>query len=117
MKKACSLLPLLLPMIFTAAAGANVIDEARSAALWYVYTLKATVGRAVREQGVVRAMEVCNSEAIRLTADLFRQSGLALKLTSLRVRNSGNEPSPAERRILEELSKAQGEGNLPEELI
>jgi hypothetical protein len=104
-------------LLFAVGAAAATLDDARTAAMWYLSTLKATTAKALQEKGTIAAFESCNHQATQMTRDLVEASRLSLRLTSLRVRNPGNAATQAERKILEKLEEAHRAGKLPEELV
>jgi hypothetical protein len=108
---------LFAAIIVPAAAAASSLDDARTAAMWYLSTLKVTVAKALREKGTVAAFESCDHDASLMTKDLLAASRLSLKVTSLRIRNPKNAPTAAERQILDKLETAHLAGTLPEELV
>lgn len=63
-------------------------------------SLSGRLQTAIQEEGVVGAMEFCNVEALPLTAQVAEEQGLAVKRTSVRLRNPENAPDEAEAAAL-----------------
>lgn len=70
---------------------------------------------ALQEEGVAGAVQYCNLVAYPLVDSLSRVHQADIRRTSLKVRNPEDEPTAAERAVLEEYhaKKATGEPLLP----
>ena len=73
--------------------------------------LRAQLVAALKADGPVAAIEVCNVSAPEIAADQARATGWSVGRTSLRLRNPENAPDDWERSVLEafEARKAAGE--------
>ncbi len=73
-----------------------------SVALLLMQTLKQAVLKAMEAGGPVNAIQVCNTKALPLTRQVEEQLGrpVAVKRTSLRVRNPDNRPDSLEAMAL-----------------
>jgi hypothetical protein len=76
-------------------------------------SLKAELMQAIRKGGPVAAINVCAGRAQVLTAEIAAKTevaGLALKRTSLRVRNQANLPDDREKQILAAYAQSLAAG-------
>ncbi|MFM9939711.1 MAG: DUF3365 domain-containing protein [Hyphomicrobiaceae bacterium] len=78
--------------------------------------LKDFLGTALKQQGALGAVGVCQSIALPTTAGIGEQRGLSIRRTSLRVRNPANAPDDFERRALEAFTASVGAGADPSTL-
>ncbi len=86
-------------------------NEARGIAMNFGKTLKHELMQGMKEGGPVKAMEVCNTEAPRVTQAAGESSGWDVARTSLKLRNATNAPDEWEQGVLQrfEESKKSGE--------
>ncbi len=73
--------------------------------------LKAELQAAMRDDGPVGALQVCNVEAVPITETISAEEGVLVGRTSLKPRNPANAPDEWEAATLEqfELRKEKGE--------
>jgi hypothetical protein len=73
--------------------------------------LKGELGRAMKEGGPGRAIEVCQKVAPAIAEEQSAKTGWRVARTSLKTRNSANVPDAWEAKVLEsfEARKAKGE--------
>jgi hypothetical protein len=101
---------------FAADAGAEeaaspdaLAAEARAIAAKFAEKLKSELVVAMKAEGPVKAIEVCNVAAPAIAADASA-NGWSVGRTSLKTRNPKNAPNAWEMRILEEFDAAQSKG-------
>lgn len=77
----------------------------------YAGKLKAALGSAIEAGGAEGALEVCNTQAPVIAAEVSRDSGWWVARTSLKTRNASSAPDAYERKIMEtfEARIANGE--------
>lgn len=73
------------------------------------------VEKNMKEGGVVQAAPYCNAHASDLTAAMEEKFNVAIKRTSLKLRNESNAPNDAEKAMLEQFEGmlADGEEVIP----
>ncbi len=92
------------------AASSDVLSaEARAIAVRFADKLKSELVAAMKVDGPVQAIEVCNVAAPAIAADASA-SGWSVGRTSLKTRNSKNAPDGWEKRVLEEFDAAKSTG-------
>lgn len=72
--------------------------------------LKAELQAAVKAEGDVGALRICNLEAVPITETISTEDGLLIGRTSLKTRNPANIPDVWERSILEEFASRRESG-------
>lgn len=87
------------------------IAGSRAVAKAFGEDLRTQLVAALKSDGPLAAIEVCNVTAPQIAADQSRDSGWSVGRTSLRLRNPENAPDAWERGVLEsfEARKAAGE--------
>ncbi|MDD3519555.1 MAG: DUF3365 domain-containing protein [Chromatiales bacterium] len=85
--------------------------EARAAIQEFAKSLQGELGAAMKAGGPTQAIEVCNTRAPEIAADMSKQKGMNIARTSLKTRNAKNKPDAWEQKVLEsfEQRKAAGE--------
>ena len=92
------------------AASADVLaGEARAIAARFADKLKSELVAAMKVDGPVKAIEVCNVAAPAIAADASA-NGWSVGRTSLKTRNPKNAPDGWEKRVLEEFDAAKSTG-------
>ncbi|MFN4263179.1 MAG: DUF3365 domain-containing protein [Thioalkalivibrionaceae bacterium] len=84
-------------------AYADVIRE-------FAEALQGHLQSAMAEGGPGNAISVCNQVAPQIAAEISDSRNLEMGRTSLRVRNTSNEPDQWERLVLEDFDRARAEG-------
>lgn len=109
------LLPLLLAGTVVlpafAEAPADRVAASRNAVKELQTTLVGELQAAMKAGGPTNAIEVCNTKAGAIAAELSKKSGLGIGRTSLKVRNPKNAPDAWETKVMQdfEARKAKGE--------
>ena len=95
-----------LPRVAVAAAPETDERLARSRALaeQLAGQLKVELQQAMQSGGPVAAIEVCQSRAPEIAAQLGQPSGARVGRTALRVRNPANAPDDLERKVLQQFA-------------
>jgi len=109
---------LLLSMVLNASAEDAPpawVDEARQGAQALGGQLQQALSGAIRQDGVVAAIEVCQHQAPAI-ADRVSSESMAVGRTALRVRNPRNEADPWETRILQDFQRRMAQGEDPSSL-
>jgi hypothetical protein len=77
----------------------------------YAGKLNAALNSAIQAGGAEGALEVCNTQAPVIAAEMSRSSGWSVARTSLKPRNAASAPDDDERRIMESFDAriARGE--------
>ncbi len=83
--------------------------EARAIASAFGEKLKGELVGAIKVDGAVKAIEVCNVSAPAIAADASA-NGWSVGRTSLKTRNTKNAPDAWEKRTLEEFDAAKSAG-------
>ncbi len=102
-------------MAFSGAAMADDTAKRTEASREATKKLAGTLGKelaaAMEAGGPIKAIEVCNTKAPAIAADISKAEGWRVARTSLKVRNGKNAPDAWEKAILEkfEARKAAGE--------
>ncbi|MCV6589184.1 MAG: DUF3365 domain-containing protein [Marinobacterium sp.] len=65
---------------------------------------------AVKAGGPVAAIQVCNTKAAPITAQVSQQEGWTVSRTSLKLRNPNNAPDKWEQRVLEQFASQAAAG-------
>jgi len=99
------------PVLSDAALEAK-LNTHRATLKQFMQQLQKKLLTAVSENGPVAALSVCNETAPEITTTISTDSGIGLKRTSLKVRNTSNAPDEWELKVLQdfEQQKAAGAG-------
>jgi hypothetical protein len=125
------IIPVLLVVLFSCKKESTVseITEAeeskiraigQKATTELLNTLQKKLKSTIQNHGMMRAINVCNIEALSLTDSIQQATDdiLEIKRTSLRYRNPANAPDANERNALSYFQKTfLQSGNLPNDLI
>ena len=101
--------------VFALSAAADSTEQrvvaARNAAKAYQGALQNELQAAMKAGGPTNAIQVCNSRAPAIGADISATEKMQIGRTSLRLRNAANAPDAWEQQVLElfELRKKGGE--------
>lgn len=96
---------LLLLVLLSPVCAADDIAEARNNALLLGKTLQTTLMAAMQSGGPAKAIAVCNTAALPLTAQISEQSGWHIRRTSLKIRNPANIADSWERKQLQQFEQ------------
>ena len=88
----------------------QVIDDGKAIAQATFAELSSNLAVAMSEGGVENAVQYCNLVAYPLVDSLSAVHDAVIRRTSLRVRNPRNQPSEAERAILQAYHEQASEG-------
>jgi hypothetical protein len=98
-------------LMLPSAAGAALAEptaadpgKARAAVAGLGEKLKGELLAALKSGGPIEAVSVCKTVAPALAAEASETSGVTVRRTALKVRNSGNAPDEFERRVLEDFA-------------
>lgn len=103
----------------TVAAGAEPADRiqaSRAAVKAFMGELKSELQAAMKAEGPVHAIEVCNKKAPRIAARISKDKGWEVGRTSLNLRNPGNAPDDWEREVLQTFEQRKAEGEDPRKI-
>ncbi len=92
------------------AAEQEALRRAREAVGKLKATLKGRLQAAMKEGGPVAAVQVCASEAQKLTDQVAREAGVKVGRASLRLRNPANAGPPWVRKWLQAQGERSAEG-------
>ena len=90
--------------------------EARNAADLLGRRLKARLVSTMQAEGLLAAIEVCAEEAPSIAADVSSETGLSVRRTAMRIRNTNNAPDAWENEALEYFSRSISVGENAENL-
>lgn len=79
-------------------------------------TLQGALGSAIKEGGAVNAIQVCNTKAPSIAADLSSKKGWKVARTSLKLRNAKNAPDAWETKVLKDFDARRARGEDPSTL-
>ena len=79
--------------------------------------LKQALMSAMQSGGPQAAVNVCNMQASRITAELNSQQPLQIKRTSLKYRNPNNQPDAWERAVLEQFNQQAADGVAIQQMV
>ncbi len=111
----CSSL-LLMPTYNSHAETHQAIDQAqlKTEAKEVIQSLAKHLGgelkKAAKSGGLPAAIEVCNTQAAPITAQVAKDSGWQVARTSLKLRNPSNTPDAWEKVVLEKFSQQASKG-------
>lgn len=110
---------LISPMLFAQSVPQEILDTGERASQELIQQLGSRLKQEVATNGLVKAAEFCNRNAMTLTEEvnLHQLEGTSLKRISLKVRNAANAPQEDEHRVLESMQKMLKEGKLGEYLV
>jgi hypothetical protein len=72
--------------------------------------LKGELGRAMKDGGPTKAIEVCHTVAPILAQEQSAKTGWRIARTSLKTRNSANEPDSWETKVLQKFEERKAKG-------
>ncbi|HEX9206461.1 MAG TPA: DUF3365 domain-containing protein [Candidatus Deferrimicrobiaceae bacterium] len=112
---------LLVLIPWTGAAGFSDEDRAlqkgRSAAYELSETVRGKLQESMKSSGPAGAMKVCAYQAEALAEEVAARQGVAVRRTSLRLRNLKNFPDAWERALLERLQEMSLTGKVPDDVF
>ncbi len=111
-----SLLSVPVGGVFAGDAHDADIAEARALVKDYATRLKGELKHALKEEGVVQAIETCHLKAPDITTEASDKSGWNVRRTSLKVRNLEDAPDKWEAKVLDEFEKRKEAGESPKTL-
>jgi hypothetical protein len=92
-----------------AASNDALAADARDISVKFAEKLKSELVGAMKVDGPLKAIEVCNVAAPAIAADASA-NGWSVGRTSLKTRNPKNAPDVWEKRVLDEFDAAKGKG-------
>ncbi len=106
-----TLAALLTTLQANAADTSQLTQETRGAIKALAAELKSTLQTAMKAEGPVKAIAVCNEQAPKLAQKVSNEKGMEVARTSLKIRNELNAPDAWELAVLEQFEnrKAKGE--------
>jgi hypothetical protein len=107
----------LLALPARAADPAALKAEAAGVVKQFGGTLKTTLETAIKADGPVHAIGVCNEKAPQIAANVGAANGWQVGRTSLRLRNAKNKPDAWEAKVLGQFEERKAKGEDPEQLV
>ncbi len=92
------------------AAEAPNAEQAKKVMMSYGKALQTEMKKAMKAGGPVNAVNFCNIEEPRITADAAKASGWDISRTSLKLRNTANQPDAWELKVLKDFEKRKSAG-------
>ena len=93
-----------------ASENAQLTNETRGAIKALGSELKATLQSAMKSEGPLKAISVCNVKAPELARKVSTEKGMEVGRTSLKTRNDLNAPDPWELSVLEQFEHRKADG-------
>jgi hypothetical protein len=120
MKRLISILA-LSGLIFSSLAFAEENVDAkltvyRTTIAGLMQTLKAELMAAMKANGAINALDVCNTKAPQITTGFAAKAGFTIARTSLKPRNASNAPLEWQKAVLNEFEKRKTKGENPQKL-
>lgn len=91
-------------------------DQAHQITQQYAKALKSTLKPVMQSEGALEAIEVCNLQSPEIAASISVESGWQVGRTSLKTRNSDNQPDRWEIDKLNEFENRLKSGETPQQL-
>lgn len=113
--KSLSLVALSTALVTTAFAE-SAQDEARNNAMLLGKTLKTELQTAMKADGPIAAINVCNVKAMPIADEISAKTGWIVGRTSLQIRNPANQPDAWEFVQLQEFDQRLAAGESPAQL-
>ncbi len=101
---------LLSSYAVNAAENERLTNETRGAMKALGSELKATLQAAMKSEGPLKAIAVCNVKAPELARKVSNEKGMEVGRTSLKTRNEMNTPDPWELSVLNQFEHRKAEG-------
>lgn len=86
------------------------VTEAKAITKTFAGTLKKELQSAMKAGGPINALEVCNTKALPITAQVAKDKGAKISRVSLKNRNPINVPNDWQRKILEDFDARAANG-------
>ncbi|WP_027856709.1 Tll0287-like domain-containing protein [Marinobacterium jannaschii] len=93
-----------------AAEPAELKAEAKQAMMALAKNLSGELKTAMKSGGPGAAIEVCNTKALPITAQISEQQGWQIGRTSLKLRNAENKPDAWELKVLQQFADQAAQG-------
>lgn len=106
-------------LISTTVMAGDLEDRAaasRAAVKEFAATLQGELGAAIKAGGPVNAIQVCNTKAPAIAADISKNKGWKVGRTSLKLRNPKNAPDAWETKVLKEFEARKAKGEDPAQM-
>ncbi len=101
---------------FVQAQNPPQLKEAKKIVKELGMSLKRHMKKAMKEGGPVHAIEFCNIEAPGITHRMSELAKWDIKRTSLKTRNSDNQPDAWEKKVLNQFEQQKKQGADPKKL-
>jgi septation ring formation regulator EzrA len=101
---------LLTAMQVTADDKTQLTQETRGAIKALAAELKGTLQAAMKSDGPIKAISVCNEQAPKLAQKVSDEKGMEVARTSLKIRNELNAPDAWELAVLEQFEQRKSKG-------
>ena len=93
----------------------TIVEQNRATIKLFASQLKKVLGKAMKQDGPLAAIEVCNVKAPEI-AELMHNQGTPIARTSLKFRNSSNAPDAWETEVLRKFDKLKVSGTKPKKI-
>lgn len=113
MKKIVLLPALSLMITFSTAQAFDkkaAVSEAKEITKTFAGTLKQELQSAMKAGGPVNALNVCNTKAMTITAQVAKEKGAQVSRVSLKNRNPGNVPNDWQKTVLDDFDARAAKG-------
>ncbi len=87
-------------------------QEARALIKTYAGQLKSALSQSIKKDGAIAAINVCARMSPKISFKLSEDSSWTINRTSLKPRNSANEPDAWEQSVMEKFLKQQQNGEV-----
>lgn len=92
------------------------VETSRAAAKELQTTLVGELQAAMKAGGPMKAIQVCNTKAPAIAAEISKKHGFKIGRTSLKIRNPNNAPDAWEKKVLADFEKRKANGEDPTKL-
>lgn len=92
------------------------VDEAKMITKSFAGSLQQELQAAMKAGGPINALEVCNTEAMPITATMSEKHNAMISRVSLKNRNPGNTPNDWQKTALEQFDQRIADGESPEKM-
>ena len=107
---------LLSAPVLAAESNQARVESSRNAVKELQGALVTELQAAMQAGGPVNAIDVCNTRAAAIAADISQKKGWKIGRTSLKLRNANNAPDAWEKKVLKDFEKRKAAGEDPTKL-
>jgi hypothetical protein len=91
-------------------------EQSRAVVKSFMGALKGELKGALKSEGPIKALKVCNVKAKSIASELSKKHGWEIGRTSLKPRNAANAPDSWEKTVLESFDSRKAAGEDPKKM-